>query len=143
MGLTRLTHTRPEVTPEASVLETARIMAEAEIGAIAVKAGAKIVGVFTERDLMKRVVAQGRDPAKTLIKDVMTTNLVTVRDSTPVFTAADAMRSRRVRHLVLLDEQGSYAGILAQRHVLYDLMNELSMKVEDLEGYVMADGPGG
>jgi CBS domain-containing protein len=143
MGLKRLTHKRPEVTPEASVMETVQIMAAAEIGAIAVKEGPTIVGVFTERDLMRRVVAQGRNPATTPIREVMTTDLVTVHDSAPVFAAAAAMRSRRMRHLVVLDDDGGYAGILAQRHVLYDLMNELSMKVDDLAGYLMTDGPGG
>ena len=59
MGLLRLSHERPEVTPDVSVRETVRIMAESHIGAIAVRKGAAIVGVFSERDLMKRVVADG------------------------------------------------------------------------------------
>jgi CBS domain-containing protein len=143
MGLTRLTHVRPEVTPEASVMETVKVMAEAEIGAIAVKRGAKIVGVFTERDLLKRVVTQGLDPARTRVEAVMTTELITVFDSTSVAQAAAIMRERRMRHLVVVDQQGEYLGMLAQRHLLYDLMNDLSMKVDDLSGYLMADGPGG
>jgi CBS domain-containing protein len=143
MGLQRLTHKRPSVKPDAPVSEAAQVMATAEIGAIAVMEGPRIVGIFTERDLMKRVVAVGRDPTTTPIKEVMTANLVTVVDSTPVFAAAATMRARRLRHLVILDEKGDYAGMLAQRHVLYDLMNELSLKVDDLAGYIMTDGPGG
>jgi CBS domain-containing protein len=143
MGLTRLTHVRPEVTPEVTVSETVKVMAAAEIGAIAVKNGKKIVGVFTERDLMKRVVAQDRDPHATLIKEVMTTNIVTVLDSTTVANAAALMRSRRMRHLVIVDGEGDYVGMLAQRHLLYDLMNDLAMKVDDLASYVMTDGAGG
>jgi CBS domain-containing protein len=143
MGLRRLTHVRPEVAPDASVRETVGIMAAAEIGAIAVKNGPKLVGIFTERDLMKRVVAQDRDPATTAVAEVMTTNVVTVLDSTSVANAAAVMRSRRMRHLVIVDDGGDYVGMLAQRHLLYDLMSELAMKVEDLAGYLMADGPGG
>ena len=143
MGLKRLTHVRPEVTPETSVLDTVRVMAEAEIGAIAVMAGSKIVGLFTERDLLKRVVAKRLDPATTTMKDVMTSSLVTVLDTTSVAKAADTMRGRRMRHLVIVDQEGTYLGMLAQRHLLYDLMNELSMKVDDLAGYLMTDGPGG
>ena len=143
MGLLRLTHVRPEVTSGVTVLETVKMMTEAEIGAIAVKQGRKIVGIFTERDLMRRVVALQRDPARTLIQDVMTTNVETVLDSTSVAKAAALMRSRRIRHLVILDAQGDYVGMLAQRHLLYDLMSELELKVDDLAGYLMADGPGG
>jgi CBS domain-containing protein len=143
MGLLRLTHVRPEVTSDVSVLETVKMMTAAEIGAIAVKNGRKIVGIFTERDLMRRVVAPELDPARTLIKDVMTTNVETVQDSTSVAKAAALMRARRIRHLVILDAAGDYVGMLAQRHLLYDLMSELELKVDDLAGYLMADGPGG
>jgi CBS domain-containing protein len=143
MGLLRLTHVRPEVTSDVSVLETVKMMTAAEIGAIAVKNGRKIVGIFTERDLMRRVVAPELDPARTLIKDVMTTNVETVQDSTSVAKAAAVMRARRIRHLVILDAAGDYVGMLAQRHLLYDLMSELELKVDDLAGYLMADGPGG
>ncbi len=143
MGLLRLTHERPEIAPGASVREAVRVMADAQIGAIAVKQGAAIVGVFTERDLMKRVVAEGRDPDTTPIRDVMTTNIVTAYDSTPVATAAAAMRAHRMRHLVVVDRAGNYLGMLAQRHLLYDWMNDLEAKVGDLTGYLMTDGPGG
>jgi CBS domain-containing protein len=143
MGLMHLTHVRPEVTPEVTVSETVRVMAEAEIGAIAVMEGRKLVGVFTERDLMKRVVAARRDPDTTPVKAVMTTNVVTVLDTTSVARAAAVMRAQRMRHLVIVGEDGDYRGLLAQRHLLYDLMNDLSMKVHDLSNYVMADGPGG
>jgi CBS domain-containing protein len=143
MSLKRLTHVRPEVTPEASVLETVRLMASAEIGAIAVKRGSKLAGIFTERDLMKRVVAEGRDPAATRVGDVMTSEVVAILDSTPVAKAAATMRARRMRHLVIVDDDGEYVGLLAQRHVLYDLTSELSLKVDDLAGYVMADSGGG
>ena len=143
MGLMRLTHARPEVTPEASVLDTAQVMARTEIGAIAVRQGRKLAGIFTERDLLKRVVAQGRDPSTTPIKEVMTTNVATIPESTSVAEAAAIMRARRMRHLVIVDEDGDYLGILAQRHLLYELMSQLAVKVDDLEGYLMADGPGG
>jgi CBS domain-containing protein len=143
MGLLRLTHERPEITPEVSVRETVQLMADVQIGAIAVRQGAAIVGVFTERDLMKRVVAEGLDPDTTPVRDVMTTDIVTVYDSTPVAAAAAAMRTHRTRHLVVVDRAGNYLGMLAQRHLLYDLMTDLEVKVGDLTGYLMSDARGG
>jgi CBS domain-containing protein len=143
MGLNRLSHERPEVTPDVSVRETARIMAESHIGAIAVRKGASIVGVFSERDLMKRVVAEGRDPAATRVGDVMNTDIVKVYDADSVETAASAMRSHHVRHAVIVDQAEHYLALLSERHLLYDVMNTLEAKVGDLTGYIMTDGPGG
>ncbi|HXJ19230.1 MAG TPA: CBS domain-containing protein [Polyangia bacterium] len=143
MGLLRLTHERPEVTADVSVRETARIMAESHIGAIAVRKGAAIVGVFSERDLTKRVVAEGRDPATTRVGDVVNSEIVKVYDSDSVESAASAMRQYHVRHAVIVDQAGNYLALLSERHLLYDVMNALEAKVGDLTGYIMADGPGG
>jgi CBS domain-containing protein len=143
MGLLRLSHERPEVTPDVSVRETARIMAESQIGAIAVRKGVAIVGVFSERDLMKRVVAEGLDPATTRVGDVMNTDVVKLYDSDSVEHAASAMRSHRVRHAVIVDQAENYLALLSERHLLYDVMNALEAKVGDLTGYIMTDGPGG
>lgn len=143
MGLSRLIHSRPEVEPEMTVAKTVMLMAEAEIGAIAVKDGTRVAGIFTERDLVKRVVARGRDPGATLIRDVMTTNVVTVIESASAASAAAIMRSHRMRHLVVVDADGDYVGLVSQRHLLFDLMNDLVMKVNDFATYVMVDGPGG
>jgi CBS domain-containing protein len=143
MGLLRLTHERPEITPNVTVREAIKAMSAADIGAIAVKEGNKIVGIFTERDLMKRVVGCDRDPTTTLVRDVMTSNVITVPESASVATAAELVRSRKVRHLVIVDDTGDYVGMLTQRHLLYEIMGELSLKVDDLTGYLMTDGPGG
>lgn len=143
MGLLRLSHERPEVTPEISVRETTRIMAESHIGAIAVRKGTTIVGIFSERDLVKRVVAEGRDPAVTRVGDVMTTDIVKVSDYDSVDSAAAVMRSHHVRHAVVVDHKENYLALLSERHLLYDVMNALEAKVGDLTGYIMTDGPGG
>lgn len=143
MGLSRLSHVRPEVGPEVTVAEAVEVMTAAEIGAIAVMEGKRIAGIFTERDLMKRVIARGRDPARTAVRAVMTTNVVAVPDETPAADAAALMRAHRMRHLVIVGEDGEYLGMVAQRHILYDLIGNLSLKVDDLTGYLMTDGPGG
>ncbi len=143
MGLLLLSHERPEVTADISVRETARVMAESQIGAIAVRRGAAIVGVVSERDLAKRIVAEGRDPATTRVADVMNADVVKVLDSDSVESAASAMRAKRVRHAVIVDGADNYLALLSERHLLYDVMTALEAKVGDLTGYIMSDGPGG
>jgi CBS domain-containing protein len=143
MGLRRLSHERPEVTFDVSVRETAHIMAASHVGAIAVRKGPEVVGIFSERDLMERVIAEGRDPVTTRVGAVMNSNVVRVLDSDTVESAASALRSHRVRHAVIVDPAGHYLALLSERHLLYDLMNALEAKVGDLTGYIMTDGPGG
>lgn len=143
MGLMRLAQETPEVSPDVSVREAVKVMTEAQVGAIAITAGRKIVGIFTERDLMKRVVHAELDPAGTPIREVMTKPVETVRNSTSVAEAAAITRERHIRHLAVVDEHGDLLGLIAQRYLLYDLMNDLELKVDSLEGYIMADGLGG
>jgi CBS domain-containing protein len=145
MGLLRLAEAQEtlEVSPEVSVMEAVRLMATAKVGAIAVTADERVVGVFTERDLMKRVVHARRDPDRTAIREVMTSPVETVTDSTSVAEAAAIMRARHIRHLAIADSKGRFLGLVAQRYLLYHLLSDLEVKVDSLEGYIMADGPGG
>jgi CBS domain-containing protein len=143
MGLLRLAQETPEVSAAAPVMEAVNIMTTRRIGAIAVTNGRKIVGVFTERDLMRRVVYERRDPATTLIRDVMTSPVRTVSDETSVAEAATLMRNNHIRHLAIVDDSGNLLGMVAQRHLLYELLDELERKVDGLHSYIMVDGPGG
>ena len=103
MGLLQLAQETPEVLPDTFVLDAVALMAKRRVGAIVVTSpediGRKVVGVFTERDLMRRVVNERRDPATTRIAEVMTTPVRTVSDDTSVAEAASLMRQHHIRHL--------------------------------------------
>ena len=143
MGLLRLSQPTPEIGPEASVQDAVRVMSDSTVGAILITDAGRTAGIFTERDLMRRVVNQRLDPSKVIIKDVMTKPVQTVPDSTSVAEAAAIMRKGQFRHLAIVDRNGQVLGMVALRYLLYDLLNELELKVDDLSGYLMADGPGG
>jgi CBS domain-containing protein len=143
MGLLRLSQMPPMVAPQVSVIDAVHVMIEHEVGAIAVTLGKKLVGVFTERDLMKRVVAQGKDPHTTTIGEVMTRNVYAVHDETRLEEATALMRANHFRHLPIVNGQGEVLGMVALRFVLYDIMDDLDAKVNDLERYLMEDSPGG
>jgi CBS domain-containing protein len=145
MGLLRLVEAQEtvEVAPDAPVMEAVRRMTEAEVGAIAVTEGGRIVGIFTERDLMNRVVAARRDPEATAMSDVMTSPVELVSGATSIAEAATVMRARHIRHLAVVDAHGHLLGLVAQRWLLDALLSDLEVKVDSLEGFIMADGPGG
>ncbi len=143
MGLLDLGKMPPLVSPHATVMEAVQRMMDQKVGALAVTEDDQLVGVFTERDLMSRVVARGKDPSSTPISEVMTRNVYAVSDHTPVAEAAALMRANHFRHLPVVDEAGRIRGMVALRYLLYDLMDHYEIKMDDLERFMMEDSRGG
>ncbi|MDA2934504.1 CBS domain-containing protein [Acidobacteria bacterium AH-259-D05] len=133
----------PSVTAKAGVLDAVRTMKEMEGGACAVMDGDQLVGIFSERDLMLRVVGAGLDPQETTVLDVMTEELKTVTTETDSSDALSLMVSRHIRHLPVVGEDGSLAGLLSIRNLLQYHVEELVDQLNSLEAYFAADGPGG
>ena len=143
-GLIRL-GTKPPLTvaPDVTVHAAARAMTDRNVSAAAVTDSDRLVGIITERDVLRQVVAVGLDPSGVRVGDVMSSPAISVSLRTPVADAAAIMRDNHVRHLTVLDGDGRVVGILAQRYVLYDVLDDLERNVGDLMTFVMTDGPGG
>jgi CBS domain-containing protein len=144
MGLMRIARS-PLVTakPEATIMEAVRVMAQQSIGAIAVTDGKRLVGVFSERDLMLRVVVEKRDPERTRVRDVMTSPVETIRRDSTADEALKVMLERHIRHLPIIDRDGSLCGMISMRSILHDKVEDLTDQLDSLEAYFTADGFGG
>jgi CBS domain-containing protein len=110
---------RPLIHAELSdnVRDVARKMSEKNIGAVAVLDSGKLVGVFSERDLMKRVVAAGLDPQKTPIEKVMTKDILVAKPLDDLDDALQKMHSIGCRHLPVV-ESGNLVGMISLRDLL-------------------------
>ena len=144
MGLLRVART-PLVTvkQEATVMEAVGTMAEESIGAIVVIEGNRLVGIFSERDLLLRVVSEKRDPERTLIRDVMTSPVETIHRDSTVDDALKVMLEKHIRHLPILDRDGRLSGMISMRSLLNEKVEELTDQLDSLEAYFTADGFGG
>lgn len=100
------------IAEEADVLTAARLMNEQRIGALVVTRGDKVVGIFTERDLLNRVVAAQRDPAATPVAAVMSSPVACCAPQTLQDECRSVMRTRRLRHLPVVDE-GRLVGLIS------------------------------
>jgi len=101
------------ISPEKSVLEAARVMNERRIGAlVVVDGGGRVKGIFTERDVMSRVVSEERSPEKTLVGDVMTAAVIVASPTTTCDELRALMRERRVRHMPVI-EDGALVGMVS------------------------------
>ncbi len=144
MALLRIAHVPPPlIDPGASVLDAVGVMARDRVGALAVVEKTILRGIFTERDVMLRVVNLGRDPGATLVRDVMTAEVKTVADGSSLENAIDVMLDGHLRHLPVLDGTGRILGMLSIRALLEEKVQDLSRAVDSLEQYMANDGPGG
>src|SRR5262245_48456407 len=123
------------VDPSASVADAARIMAEHNIGAVGVVDGERLAGIFTERDVLMRVVAAGLVPDVTPVREVMSTGLVVADASESYETCLGRMQQARVRHLIVLDH-GRLTGILSFRDLLAADIDEKDEAITLLNAYV-------
>ena len=98
---------------ESTVLEAAILMNEHKVGALVVLEGGRIAGMFTERDVLRRVVGQLRDPAHTPVAEVMTVEVVCCRPETSLDEARGSMMNRRIRHLPVVDDQEEMVGLIS------------------------------
>jgi CBS domain-containing protein len=87
------------VPPSATVMEAVRKMKDNDIGAVAVLDDGILRGMFSERDVMLRIVLETKNPAKTTVKDVMTTDVIAIRKDTQTDEAVKLMWERHIRHL--------------------------------------------
>lgn len=123
------------VGPTTPVLDAARLMAAHQIGAVPVVDGGRLAGIFTERDVLARVVAAGLDPAATPVRDVMSTGLVVAEIAEPYDVCLQRMQQAHVRHLIVL-EHGGLAGIVSLRDLLAVDLNEKDEAITLLNAYV-------
>ena len=143
MGLLKIADVPTEIEAEATVLDAVHAMAKGKVGAVAVMEKGELKGIFTERDLMLRVVQKERNPRETKVRDVMTSPVATTRDKTPAVEAMDLMLERHLRHLPIVGESGQLQGMLSIRGLLQDRVEDLHRELNSIDQYLLNDGPGG
>jgi len=105
------------LTPSMTVAEAAAYMAARKVGAVAVVDASGLAGLFSERDLLKRVVTAGRDPRSTLISEVMSTQLLTADTEESFESCLARMKQAGIRHLPVLDH-GKLLGMVTMRDLM-------------------------
>jgi CBS domain-containing protein len=118
-----------------TVLEVAQAMVARNIGAVPVLRGGVLVGIFSERDLMKRVVAEGLDPRTTRLEEVMTEDPLTVSPSESVENCMVLMRRHGFRHLPICEGK-QLLGVVSLRDVLLHDLTEKDYEVRMMRAYI-------
>jgi len=129
------------VNQDSSVDAAVAEMNHHRIGSLMVKSNGRVVGIFTERDVLTRVVASGRDAKVTAVREVMTTDFQWITRETYVEDAMQKMTDKRVRHLPVL-EGDTAVGLISIGDITRWLLKLNEMEAENLRRYVSAEYPG-
>lgn len=133
--------TLASLPPSASVRDAARIMAERHVGAVLVAVDGRLQGIFTERDVLARVVAAGLDPDETALGGVMTPNPDTVGPNDSPLQALRRMSEAGYRHLPVVDG-ADMVGIVSIRDLYAAVNRELAEDLQQREAFIFDTGYG-
>lgn len=122
----------------ATALEAAELMRERRVGAVMVIEGGRLLGIVTERDMVFRLVAAGRDPAATRLGEIMTANPETLSPDDSAVDALDKMREGRYRHLPVLDD-GTVVGMVSIRDLYEAVRVALEEELHSAETLIYGD----
>ena len=124
------------VSPESTVLEAAQIMNDQHIGSLVVVGHeGGLVGIVTERDFLRRVIAASRDPSTTRVSEIMTRSILTCTPDTRLDEVRATMRSRRIRHMPII-ENDRLVGMISIGDLNFAESQSLNEQVEQLEMYI-------
>ena len=146
MGVLELCNSIPAtVSLEATAADAVRLMLDRHVGAVAIlDIEARVAGIFTERDVLRKLALSGRNLEDTPVREVMTTSVELASPGTSPGEALTIMVDRHFRHLPIADSRGKLLGMLSIRDVLQWRIDDLGQELDSLEQYVAAaDGLGG
>lgn len=126
------------IRPDASVLEALELMAREDISSVLVTEGEAIKGIFTERDYARKVILRGRNSRDTVIRELMTSNLITITPEQTIADCMSIMTDRHIRHLPVL-EGGKIVGLISIGDVVKSIISDQEATINQLSGYIAGD----
>lgn len=124
------------VRPSDLVLDVIRTMNQHKIGAVLVTKSDQAVGIFTERDVLRRVLGEQRDPANTRVSDVMTEDIICVSPDTDLDEVSSIMKAKKIRHIPVCDDEGAVHGMISIGDVNAFHASNQEMQIHFLSEYI-------
>jgi CBS domain-containing protein len=127
-----LWHARPDDT----VYEALKLLAEYEVGALMVMDRGQLVGVLSERDYTRKIALQGRSSKDTRVAEIMTREVLYVSPQTTTHQCMALMSEKRIRHLPVIEKDGTVLGMISIRDILDDIIADHEETIAQLENYI-------
>jgi CBS domain-containing protein len=123
------------IAPEATVFEAIKLMAEKNIGSLLVMSGGKLLGVFTERDYSRKIALQGKSSKDTRVREIISTQVVSVTPQHSIEDCMKLMTENRVRHLPVLEGE-KVVGIISIGDLVNWIISAQSAAIAQMEQYI-------
>jgi CBS domain-containing protein len=123
------------ITPDASVFDAIRLMADRSVGSLLVMQDDKLLGIVTERDYARKVIIKGRSSKSTTVRDIMTTDLVTTSADQTVNQCMGQMTDRRIRHLPVIEDT-KVVGLISIGDIVQAVIADQQEEIAHLEQYI-------
>jgi CBS domain-containing protein len=128
-------HKLISTAPGETVYDALRKMAEHDVGALIVLEGENLVGIFSERDYARKIILHGKSSKDTLVREIMTANVICVQPAQTVEHCMGLMTEKRVRHLPVMEES-RVIGVVSIGDVVKEMLSEQKFIIEQLEHYI-------
>jgi CBS domain-containing protein len=125
------------VSPDDTIFDALRLMADKNVGAVLVLSGGEIAGIVSERDYARKVVLLGRTSKTTPVREIMTTDVISVEPGWTADQCMALMTDRRIRHLPVV-ENGALVGIISIGDVVRAVVDSQQFVIKSLENYIMS-----
>ncbi len=123
------------ISPDATVFEALKLMADRNVGALLVVEGEKLVGIFSERDYARKVILKGKSSREIPVNEIMSTRVVFVRPNQTIDECMALMTEKRIRHLPVL-QSGKLIGLISIGDVVKTVISEQEFIIHQLENYI-------
>jgi CBS domain-containing protein len=143
MNLLKIGKEAVVIDSSATVMDALKVMSKSKVGAILIIDDGQLNGIFTERDLMMRVILKDKRPESIPVTDVMTAPVLTITKDKEPDDVLKLMQEKHIRHLPLVNGEGNVEGMISIRHLLTEKVEYLTQELDSLEAYISADGIGG
>ena len=129
------------LSPEQSVFNALKLLAEKDIGAVVVMETNKLVGIFSERDFARNMVAKEFFSKESCVRDLMTKDVITVTIETDIFKCMEIMTEKRLRHLPVIEKE-QVVGLISIGDVVNTIIRSQEASIKTLEGYISGSSYG-
>ncbi len=124
------------IAPDATVYQALRVMADKNVGALLVLEGGELVGIISERDYARKVALRGQTAHSTFVRDIMTTDVVSIHPDQTVEECMALMTDKRIRHLPVVAD-GRLMGVISIGDVVKSIITEQGFMIEQLTSYIV------
>ncbi|AXI99830.1 CBS domain-containing protein [Cyclonatronum proteinivorum] len=129
------------IAPDATVYDAVKLMSDLNVGGLLVMRARKMAGIITERDYRNKIILKGRASKETAVEEIMTTEVLCVKDTETVESCLQIMTEKKIRHLPVMNDDNTVGGMISIGDLVKAVINKQKVEISTLKSYIYGDSP--